>query len=918
MNMTQEASLSTPMMFLLKCHNRCAHSHEVLIRSNSSLLLTAETDPGPPPPSTGLARIERPTLDRVNTEPSSSDRLMRTDASPDQNMAPPSEDRRSITTYSTSRRRLSASTFKSLPTPTTATPKNSVASSRSKSIAEDFARYTQLVVNTAAQTVHRDAVRTRVEKQSTEKDRWQKHYRGFATMAEEQTRQLKKSEASSKYLEDSLKEIEKAQARSIENIASTMSVADNCKSAPALEDSTQKDMATLWEEFVATRRTVWTLDNMMQDMMRTNGKVNGRLEELLQEVRCDYVSKQTFTAAESILAEAAVNIHESQASSMEHNELKNQVSDLRNQFVSMTAFEGHDTLIDRVLKIEDKLNRLDNVDFHRAREEVIKVSADAVAREASSQQLKEKLESHVQEFQTWKAEVTEHIEKSQELNDFVTGDKNSLYDMVQEGIKKSNKHADALQNLNNELGEFDILKEEIRNIRGSLTRLNAHPPNQSPNLSDHKPSGSPEAHLPDQSPNLSNFKSLGSLDIEVAILKADVARIAREQQAKDDMMAEEVDRLANLLSAKNTEIERLSMRLDGQDTLINDRTSQISNLQSHVNGIRLPEGSALRPKMEELETSLKQFKDFSLEKMSNTETFVISQEQRFNNLTTEPMARSIINQMQRLYPPHPGTLMADINQIKGHQQALHDLWAMLDRRMQVISDYVGSSDELSPQKHTIPDLQAALRTVSNKIDGMSQLHQSSSSFIKETNALVLDHSTKIERFETDISSMKNEHLSAIEASKADLQAIKANVNEVEAATIQECSNLMSEITTLSEQVQRMPGSQTHRNASTTKDAKSHPCADNDSDIPVSSPAQSSNKLRRSKHHLQLNESEDDAYSPSRHRAGSVRSAASAAKVKLASTAVTVNGNGQDASPPAKKARKKRDRSEGEESEWCPN
>jgi len=77
---------------------------------------------------------------------------------------------------------------------------SSVSSSRSKAIAKNFNLYAHAVVKNATRTVHRDTVNARLERQSLEKDRWQKHYHEVVIMAEEQFRQLRKFQVSSERL----------------------------------------------------------------------------------------------------------------------------------------------------------------------------------------------------------------------------------------------------------------------------------------------------------------------------------------------------------------------------------------------------------------------------------------------------------------------------------------------------------------------------------------------------------------------------------------------------------------------------------------------------------------------------------------------------------------------------------------------
>ena len=859
------------------------------------------------------------------------------DNSPERNMAPRTEGRRSITMNAIHGRRSGTSTPKSFSAPMSPIPQMSVTSSRSKPIAENFAHYTQAVVNIATGTVHRDAVKARLEKQALEKSRWQKHYHGFATMAEEQTRQLRKSETSAERAEEWLKKLGEFQEKAIEGMTSYMVAASHGKPVPVVEESTRakpvdSEVAMLRDDLHGTQRT---LEEAVQDISRVNDRGSfqrSRLEEQIREIYRDFVTKQTLTATESKIAEAAVNISKLQAASVNQSELSDQISKLQEQLDAMPS-NDHDKLNDKMIRIQDQVNRLKILasDVGKAKEDISEMSANASAKENDGRKLKEDFESHVQDFHKLKNDVTEQMEKLVELNDFVTGngdaDEKSLTDIVQEGVRNSAKHAAALQNLNNELGELDTLKEEFKSLGERMAELES--------CSTKQPSTSPD-----------HDKSFNGLHVEVAILREEVARITREQQEKDDIVAEEVDRLGSLLNLKNGEVERLSKLLNTQDIAIKNMSDQILELRSRPIAASLPTASTPLPqangvaaaqetlvlKIEELETSLKQFKDFSWEKMSNTEVFVASQEQRFNNLTTEHMMRSMINQMQRMYPPHPGNILNEINHVKGRQHGLENMLRSLETRLMEVRNFLGPGHLILSQKQIIPDLQVALRLVSDKVEKLAQTPQDSFSAIKNVKDLLDHQSTKIKDFEADINAIKQDHVSAvnasigdfqaikadiravnrdhlaaIETSKIDLQAIRADIKDIEATTIQECSDLHGEITALGERITAVD----RKSSSVKKEPKPHP---NESDHSFSPSARPLSSRRKKDRHLHNDaEDSDNSFSPSRQRAGSIRSAASAAKVKLAN--VTSNGTTPTAT---RKSRRKRERgSEGSESDWHP-
>ncbi|KAL8698025.1 MAG: hypothetical protein Q9224_002043 [Gallowayella concinna] len=101
------------------------------------------------------------------------------------------------------------------------------------------------------------------------------------------------------------------------------------------------------------------------------------------------------------------------------------------------------------------------------------------------------------------------------------------------------------------------------------------------------------------------------------------------------------------------------------------RSIQPSPHQSpRVNGFNLPQGDEVKPKLEALETKVDYFEHQVTDKVKSIESFVAAQESRFNNLTTEPMVRSVVNHMQQLYPA-PATLSRRQDHLEGYYQQLY-------------------------------------------------------------------------------------------------------------------------------------------------------------------------------------------------------------------------------------------------------
>lgn len=234
--------------------------------------------------------------------------------------------------------------------------------------------------------------------------------------------------------------------------------------------------------------------------------------------------------------------------------------------------------------------------------------------------------------------------------------------------------------------------------------------------------------------------------------------------------------------------------------------------------------------------------------------------------------------------------MSEIHQVKGRQQAIEEVFRAFQGRLEILSNFLAPARVIQVQKNTILDLQTDVQKVS---DSLAETQQNSNSAIKDVKDSIHNHTTELEHVTTDIQTIKDQHLSAIETSKTDLAAIRTDIKDIEATTIQECSRVTGELAALSKTIEQ-----------TTNPKHSNTDA---------SPPNSRNHRPTSHLHAPAAAVDDsDSVSPSRQRAGSIRSAASNAKVKLAG--VARNGT----ATPTRKSRRKRERgSEGSESDWHP-
>ncbi|KAL8826566.1 MAG: hypothetical protein Q9170_007355 [Blastenia crenularia] len=159
--------------------------------------------------------------------------------------------------------------------------------------------------------------------------------------------------------------------------------------------------------------------------------------------------------------------------------------------------------------------------------------------------------------------------------------------------------------------------------------------------------------------------------------------VAREIEAINDVVIKETERLTSTYETLNDvvikETERLTSTYETQAAILATNQSQLERQQSQLEELEKKQPSPnsrvissvqqaiqpspprsisgmkdeVQPKIEALESTvqdLKSSKDGFTDKLKAIESFQATQESRWNNLTTEPMVRSVIYHIQQVHP----------------------------------------------------------------------------------------------------------------------------------------------------------------------------------------------------------------------------------------------------------------------------
>ena len=265
-----------------------------------------------------------------------------------------------------------------------------------------------------------------------------------------------------------------------------------------------------------------------------------------------------------------------------------------------------------------------------------------------------------------------NVSSMKDLEDKVQSLLESVGQMKAEENKRDETVAQYVDELHDLLvvqkGDTEKAKSEVEAQKGSVTQLMA----DFASISD----------------RLSKVES-GDTNSETAIKQREEVLLSQKDL---------IDRFLSDVSAHSTALEKLETSLSGQGSSIHQLVSDVSALQTLSREIsQAPHGrtrspspqangvlkkAELIPKIETIESDLREFKALSTDKANAMEAFLATQDSRWNNLSTDNLSRSMLHQLQQLYPAHPGNihnLQADFGTIKQRQTQVDTHMAHLIR-----------------------------------------------------------------------------------------------------------------------------------------------------------------------------------------------------------------------------------------------
>lgn len=547
-----------------------------------------------------------------------------------------------------------------------------------------FTEYTESIITTSNLTTRRNLVKEKADKRQSLRHRWEKHYRSFASLAEDQSRGKEKTASSLELSDSKIKENEADQEKTVRRLLSSIFANTMGSNPRLLEDSNvNREISTIKADL---RDMKSALNDPKQNFKKKlkHGTIPDDMEQKMRDLATNSMTKSAMTEYESKLAQLTVNLS-----------------------ILQNSFSQHETAIAQLPHIQDLIDKLNSLllEFGQTKEKSDDLSTRIdeqnirlqILSDQQNNQIQVRSDEEEKRYRGFNEALNAQKENIQLLTNEVTGNPDKevkgLIEFITEGVERDNKLQNAVRSLDGEFGNFTLKTEKLENeiselkshlelpkisnlaedlvgIKERLGKLElSMPPFQAQQPAPDADAVSAGKELTD-----SNKK----VEEKVTNVEDKLAAIEQQQEEKDEMVAGEVERLDLSLKAREDEVKHLKAEISALQSQISIlATNQQPQPPPLAQTLHKVEETLLQ-KMKALEHNLKQFKDPLSNRTDAIEVIVESLQQRFDNLSTEPLATAIIHQMQKLYPPHPGNVRDELNNLKNRDNmidsAIHSVW----------------------------------------------------------------------------------------------------------------------------------------------------------------------------------------------------------------------------------------------------
>ncbi|MCJ1374582.1 hypothetical protein MMC20_005814 [Loxospora ochrophaea] len=584
-----------------------------------------------------------------------------------------------------------------------------------KNIKKTLQGFSHSLTSLATWNVKREMIKTRSDKHDRELNKWRPQHENFVSLAEDQDRDSVKIKRDSATIEEKVKRQKESQSNAIEAMAVAMVAVNNGSVLSKSNDGTgqfEADVKDIKAEMPAMRM-------QFQKFKADAHDIKANQSSLMTRIHRDYATKDMFFKLESGIEnqhgskQDLKEIENHFASKQDLGEIENRLvskqaqglreieNQLENQFVSnQRGFETHianisveakkaiannpeyEQIKKRVGELEEKRSATTNIELDQIQKRI----GDLEKKCSELNNSTVEVDSLKEQLGQLRDDFSDQESRLQSLQTEVTGDESEnpgFLDLVQ-------KQEDALANLKSNLIKIDQeLSEFVEDSEKYDTRI-----------------ASLESSREHQAMNGMAQSSTSELVPRVDALEVELGRLRSEQEQKDTIVTEEVERLDSSLKELQTQIggirdecnsslEKVQTQLQTFSSLNASLTPQLvptanGNTNHQAQSITLAQDHPISQSINDgkLHETLKSHKSALEEhrdKLAAYEAFIFTLQKRFDNLTTDQLARNMVDQMKQIYP--------DVANAQVGIDSLRDRHASLAQDISVLREKVTSIND---------------------------------------------------------------------------------------------------------------------------------------------------------------------------------------------------------------------------------
>lgn len=641
-----------------------------------------------------------------------------------------------------------------------------------------LAEYSELIATRSALLTQHAQLKEKSGRIKSRNDRWQKHYGSFVTLAEDYDRELRSVTSEIALIEMKIRqngsdqdkvahtlmlalmenstpippkfeaEIESCKASMRDNRFSLMDLKEEVKSLhkPSKHDDLEQQFRLILDGY----------DKRMEDMTDQLNKIRLRTEgheKVLSDVRDIQARVLSFDDFESAAADTLMdNAKEIEAQKKLATENTREVDSLKKKLESLIE-DFHTERLNQSLGDMNRERRKLNDSSHEIKIERKKLMDSAREIETAKKKVNDSAQEVEIEKKKWNESMRDMELEKKRLNDTiqdVEAQRKKMEELVK-GIQL--KLEETTRDSETQKKRVEALSAEVQTVKvksrpetpqpsqGDLSlrmdALEQESKRQVRSIAEHWHQALRNFEEQQQIKDDELSKELCRIDDALLLLehavneqatRADRAQADREQASSEQETVDAEPPTINPPSIQKVDQQVQTDKELQADELLRTKVGQLeaslnqfmASYTSRMECMQSPRvDESLRTKVQQLEFTLVQFMTISKNRTDGMEVLFQSQQQRFDNLSTENFAKQMIHYMRIIYPPHP----ANVAEIMRSSEMMRSSFnAFTDQRNSMISTIHANSlrcqavsDRLPVLSKQVDNLQKVTEDLGRKV-----------------------------------------------------------------------------------------------------------------------------------------------------------------------------------------------------------